>query len=176
MREWIDLIEGLTTPSILVEKAIPTTTYGYWITSDGEIIAVPEYGHDAASKEYGLNLGRALDQGWIRVVLMRDLSAMPTEDFNIITFHIKIGALQDKALRSLMHLLRSANYDHYLLDLSGRASSSIRYAKKYDLLDMVRFTDEASVAKYTNHDWKWIDGIRGYQTNVKAPSIPEHEK
>lgn len=53
---------------ILLEKEIPHSSYGYWITDTGEFLSVPYEGHQKVAYNHSrISYVHALHAGWIRI-------------------------------------------------------------------------------------------------------------
>jgi hypothetical protein len=103
-----EIMEQFST--IIVEAEIPPTSYGYWITADGEIFPVSFWMHDTVAAEHGFNSGfAAMGAGWIRVV------CNPRE----FTFNVEIEPFRPTS-RALATLRRAAtsSYDEFVLDVA----------------------------------------------------------
>lgn len=94
MRDLIDLISE----TFLEEKAIPDSHYGYWVTTDGEILSVPFQSHNVVAHEHGFQgVAEALHRGWVAVHYP-----------GYGPFSLNYGYLTSKAANSVRTLLKIA--------------------------------------------------------------------
>lgn len=105
------------TENVLLERSIPPTDWGYWITDQGEYLPVKSHRHADTVRSYfvsrnldlrnsGIESESAIKQGWIWV------KATPGNFFIVL---MKRGAPSRRAISALSRLARSADYFEYWL-------------------------------------------------------------
>ncbi len=138
----------------LFERAIPETSYGYWITNTGEYISVDYHNHSGAASKHGTTYGRAIEDGWIRIVLWSSES---------IGINYNLGAIGNRAVLALKALMDDMpELKLYTVEVRGRASMSKQCDSQRDAMNLISRTTKAAVSQYDNDDWKWITLQRGF--------------
>ena len=122
---------------LLLEKEIPHSSYGYWITDTGEFLSVPYEGHQKVAYQHsGKSYGHALQAGWIRIVL----------DHNELIVNYELGTTNVRAVASVSKLIRQTDLP-VRIELRGRSYSGALFTNKADALAIIRKTTAAAVAK-----------------------------
>jgi hypothetical protein len=115
MRKLINLIEN--EDDFLIEAvAVPETSYGYWISPEGEIIPVPGYSHTTVIKQHTnhqLNSDTGLEKGWLRCILYRK----PMSDNFGFAVECRSETLTARSIISLAAIARSQEFSEYEADV-----------------------------------------------------------
>jgi hypothetical protein len=114
MRSYIDLAATLSKQIAenLFEAEIPDSEYGYWISPEGQVIAVDYQRHnkviDAITNgEY--DKYRALKTGWLRIYCPRKL----------LNVSLYVESLTPRAISALRQLAFSGRFSEYEAEING---------------------------------------------------------
>lgn len=130
--------------SRLHEATIPATRYGYWVTRDGEVLAVPTLRHSEIAVENGIaDSDSALKQGWIRIVARDD--CRPGE----FCVNFVQGFPSRRAVSSLRRLVSQIDADAYVLHFHGIAGSR-RFADRRDFVEAIMAGASATPHSFGN--------------------------
>ncbi len=142
---WDELSEGH-----LQERIIPSTVYGYWITSQGDVVAVPHESHFEVAKKLGTTYGHAMNDGWIRVIVQRRIIG------RTLLINYGLGDIAARAISALKDVAKSQEFQSFKVDLGGRAIKSENFETLHDMMTFVSRTSKLAVSQYTNDDWQAI--------------------
>lgn len=137
---------------IICEKEIPHTTYGYWITNEGEFLQVSYENHDRVARSRGSYYGRAMDDGWIRVILGD--SEHGSGYGNVLIINYQLGAIEIKAISAALKLIRQTDSE-IRIEMTGRSYSGGVFSKS-EAAVIIRKTSKKAIQHYTNDNWNWV--------------------
>jgi hypothetical protein len=128
MRRYIDLITRLieSLGEDLFEAEIPQTEYGYWISPDGTMLAVPHERHEDVIRSVTkgeFDTYRAIKSGWVRVYCPKQ----------ILEVQLNPVLLSVKAFIALRQLVTTREFVRLGCELNG--VSNDRFGSVYKQFD-----------------------------------------